>query len=272
MERNTGTINEIRAWIRQPDVSEEAVRKLLEDSRAGVRKLAQAWLRARERERKERERLDLMWKHEREWRAKGCVRIAGVDEAGRGPLAGPVVAAAVILPEDFDPEGLNDSKQLSPAERAELRERIEREALAVGVGMVDAQTIDRVNILQATYMAMRMALSGLDPAPDAVLADAVTIPDIPFPQQGIIKGDALSHSIAAASVVAKTVRDEWMDHAARQYPEYGFDRHKGYGTPDHLEALKRYGITPIHRRSFAPVRELESVQLSLPIVEGGDRE
>jgi ribonuclease HII len=264
MREKAKTVAEIREWLKSGEgVSEETVRPLLADSRAGVRKLAESWLKERERLRREAERLTKMWRYEQEWRRQGFTRIAGVDEAGRGPLAGPVVAAAVILPEDFDPAGLNDSKQLAPDERLLLRKRIEREALAVGIGIVDAETIDRINILQATYQAMRMAIAQLEPGPDVILADAVTIPGIPIPQQGIIKGDALSHSIAAASVIAKTVRDEWMIRAAKEYPEYGFDSHMGYGTPEHLKALRTYGPSPIHRRSFAPVRELENGQLSL---------
>jgi ribonuclease HII len=261
------TIPEIKAWLEAKEsISQAELNELLKDSRAGVRKLALSYMREQERKAKERKRLQTMWQYEREYWAKGMKWIAGVDEAGRGPLAGPVVAAAVILPPDFCAEGLNDSKQLTPTERMDLKKRIEQEAIAVGIGIVDVDYIDRHNILQATFQAMRIALSGLSPKPDMILADAVTIPGISIPQRGIVKGDALSHSIAAASVMAKTTRDEWMMRAAKEYPEYGFDQHMGYGTPEHLEAIRKWGPTPLHRRSFAPIRELleeRAVQLSL---------
>jgi ribonuclease HII len=242
-------------------VSREELEQLLADRRAGVRKLAEARLREWERTEKERERIEAMWRFEREHWATGVRLIAGVDEAGRGPLAGPVVAAAVILPPDFDATGLNDSKQLTEAERNELRKRIEERAVAIGVGIVEAEEIDRLNILQATYQAMRIALSQLSPAAEMVLADAVQIPGITVPQLSLIKGDARSHSIAAASVIAKTERDAWMKRAAERYPEYGFERHMGYATPEHLEALRKWGPSPIHRRTFAPVRDMEQPDL-----------
>ncbi|SEN14090.1 ribonuclease HII [Lihuaxuella thermophila] len=251
------TIREIKEWLLQdPVLSQETINELLADSRAGVRKLVQSYLKDQERKKKEAARIESMWRIEKEYWAKGYQTLAGVDEAGRGPLAGPVVAAAVILPPDFDATGLNDSKQLSADERYQLRIRIEQEAVSVGIGMVDVEYIDEHNILQATYQAMRLATLQLDPAPQMILADAVQIPGLSIPQLGIVKGDSLSHSIAAASVIAKTVRDEWMIRAAQSYPEYGFDRHMGYATSEHIEALKKYGPTPIHRRSFAPVRDL----------------
>ncbi|MBA4544015.1 ribonuclease HII [Thermoactinomyces daqus] len=251
-----GTIAEIKAWLKsQETISGAELEALLQDSRAGVRQLARSCIKEQERREKERARLDAMWKYERECRARGIKWIAGVDEAGRGPLAGPVVAAAVILPADFPVEGLNDSKQLTAKERNVLKQRIEQKAIAIGIGLVDVAYIDRHNILQATYEAMRTAIRQLEPVPEIILADAVTIPSISINQQRIVKGDALSHSIAAASVIAKTTRDEWMIEAARKYPEYGFDQNMGYGTPEHLEALRKWGPTPLHRRSFAPVRE-----------------
>jgi ribonuclease HII len=250
-----GTIAEIKKWLEKKErLSPQELAELQNDSRAGVQKLAAQYIKKQERRKKEEERLEKMWYYEKKYRQQGIRLIAGVDEAGRGPLAGPVVAAAVILPESFPVEGLNDSKQMTPQNRQRLKERIESEAIAVGVGMADELYIDRHNILQATYHAMRKAIEQLPVKPDMVLADAVTIPDLGIPQQAIIKGDAKSHSIAAASVIAKTVRDEWMMQMAEKYPHYGFDHHMGYGTPEHLKALEEFGPSPIHRKSFAPVR------------------
>ena len=251
-----GTIREIEAWLAgKSDVSRELLEELLRDSRAGVRRIALRHLRKIERMEQEAARLEKMWQTERTYWARGLRAVAGLDEAGRGCLAGPVVAAAVILPEDFDVSGLNDSKQLSPSEREELRRRIDREATAVGIGMADVEYIDVHNILQATLEAMRRAVLSLPVSPDALLVDALTVPGLAIPQQAIIKGDSLSHSIAAASIVAKTERDRLMEEAGVRYPEYGFDQNKGYATPDHLAALERWGPCPLHRRSFAPVRE-----------------
>ncbi|SFJ80366.1 ribonuclease HII [Thermoflavimicrobium dichotomicum] len=253
----TMTIQQVKKWLsEQKEVSPEMLELLMADSRIGVRKLAQSYLREQERLQKERARLEAMWEYERAGWTQGYQVIAGVDEAGRGPLAGPVVAAAIVLPSDFDVTGLNDSKQLTREERNELRNRIERQAMAVGVGIVDVEYIDQYNILQATYEAMRRAIQKLSCQVDYLLVDAVKIPGISIPQQGIIKGDQLSHSIAAASIIAKTTRDEWMIQAAEKYPHYGFDKHMGYGTPEHLAALVKWGVSPIHRRSFAPVKEI----------------
>ena len=253
--RVPGTIKEIRARLLKEEPSESFIRQLQNDPRAGVRQLAQTYLRADESTRQEEKRIAAMWQFEQTYREQGYQVIAGVDEAGRGPLAGPVVAAAVILPEDFDASGLKDSKELSAKERLQLRTRIEKEAQAVAIDIVDAAYIDQHNILQATYQAMRNAVRKLSIKPDFLLVDAVSIPDMDIPQHGIVKGDRLSHSIAAASIIAKTVRDEWMLEAAKQYPEYGFEKHKGYATLEHQEALAKWGPCPIHRRSFAPVQE-----------------
>ncbi len=176
--------------------------------------------------------------------------ICGIDEVGRGPLAGPVVAGAVILPKDCDILYLNDSKQLSEKKREELYAVIMEKAIATGLGFVAPQRIDEINILQATYEAMREAVSKLNPQPDLLLNDAVTIPGILVKQVPIIKGDAKSISIAAASIIAKVTRDRLMVEYGTVYPEYGFASNKGYGAKAHLEALKKYGPTPIHRQSF----------------------
>ena len=176
--------------------------------------------------------------------------ICGIDEVGRGPLAGPVVTGAVILPKDCDILYLNDSKQLSEKKREELYEIIMEKAVSVGIGYNSPERIDEINILQATLEAMREAISKLDPQPSLLLNDAVTIPKVDIKQVPIIKGDAKSISIAAASIVAKVTRDRLMVQYAEIYPEYGFESNKGYGSASHIEALKKYGPTPIHRRSF----------------------
>jgi ribonuclease HII len=192
---------------------------------------------------------------EQEARRRGYRRIAGVDEAGRGPLAGPVVAAAVILPVHAGLAGIDDSKQLSETERERLYRVILDKAVGVGVGSADAGEIDSLNILEATRLAMRRAIADLVPPPDYVLSDAVTIPALRIPLRPIIKGDALSVSIAAASIIAKVTRDHLMAAYHETYPQYNFLSHKGYGTAEHLRMLARFGPSPIHRRAFAPVRE-----------------
>jgi ribonuclease HII len=192
--------------------------------------------------------------------SQGYSFIAGLDEAGRGCLAGPVVAAAVILPLADDCislfAGTRDSKQLTAQAREQLYEVIMRHALAVGVGIGSVELIDERNILQATKIAMCSALTQLFPSPQALLLDALLLPNIPLPQRSIIHGDALCLSIAAASVIAKVTRDRIMLQLHEQYPAYGFAQHKGYGTEEHRAALHAYGATPVHRKSFAPVREL----------------
>ena len=180
--------------------------------------------------------------------------IAGVDEVGRGPLAGPVVAAAVILPSSIKLPALNDSKQLSPAQRNSVYRLIQRAALAIGVGVVEAAEIDRINIRQASFSAMRLALEHLVLTPLHVLVDGFCIPKGPASQTGIVEGDQKSAHIAAASIIAKVTRDALMEWWDTRLPAYGFKKHKGYGTPEHLLALRRYGPSPIHRQSFAPIR------------------
>ena len=197
---------------------------------------------------KELERLSLMWEFERQY--EDCAWICGIDEAGRGPLAGPVAAGAAILPKDCQILYLNDSKKLSESRREELFLEIQEKAIAWSVGIVGPERIDEINILQATYEAMRQAIAKLDPAPQVLLNDAVTIPGMMIPQVPIIKGDAKSVSIAAASILAKVTRDHMMEEYDKEYPEYGFAKHKGYGTQAHIAAIKEFGPTPIHRRSF----------------------
>ncbi len=197
---------------------------------------------------KELERLSLMWEFERQY--EDCAWICGIDEAGRGPLAGPVAAGAAILPKDCQILYLNDSKKLSESRREELFLEIQEKAIAWSVGIVGPERIDEINILQATYEAMRQAIAKLDPAPQVLLNDAVTIPGMMIPQVPIIKGDAKSVSIAAASILAKVTRDHMMEEYDKEYPEYGFAKHKGYGTQAHIAAIKEFGPTPIHRRTF----------------------
>lgn len=197
-----------------------------------------------------------LWHYEALGRERGRAVIAGLDEAGRGPLAGPVVAACVVLPDTFLLEGVDDSKKLTEKQREDAYERIRKEAVAVGVGMADHAEIDTVNILRASWIAMRRAVADLWPAclPDLLLVDGLPVPDLPCAEVlPIVGGDGASASIAAASIVAKVVRDAMMRDFDMRYPGYGFARHKGYGSAVHREALSRLGPCPIHRRSFAPV-------------------
>ncbi|MGE5561303.1 MAG: ribonuclease HII [Chloroflexota bacterium] len=234
----------------RPDQHAALLAALQSDRRVGVVRLSQ-WLTASlAAAAEERERVLAMHRFERQARAAGYSLIAGVDEAGRGPLAGPVVAGAVILPPDFVLSGLNDSKQVRPRMREELYERITSAAVAWGVGEADVEFIERENILQATYEAMRRALAAIGVRPDFLLLDAVSLPGVTTPQQPIIRGDALSASIAAASIIAKVTRDRLMVEYDEQFPGYGFARHKGYGTDEHWAALRRLGPCPLHRRSF----------------------
>jgi len=199
---------------------------------------------------KEKERLLKMTEYESQCYEKGYKLIAGVDEVGRGPLAGPVVAAAVILGEGVIIPGVNDSKKLSEAKREFLYDEIKSKALCCSIGIVDEKIIDEVNILNATYLAMKKALEGLSERPEYILLDAVTLKDINIPQKSIIKGDSLSLSIAAASIIAKVERDRIVSDYDKIYPNFSFSKHKGYGTREHIECIKKYGLLPIHRKSF----------------------
>ncbi len=203
------------------------------------------------------EALDL-WQHEKAAGQAGFIRIAGIDEVGRGPLAGPVLAACVILPQGFDLAGINDSKKLSERQRERAEARIRAEAAAIGIGSVEPDTIDRINILQATHEAMRLAYAQIVPPPDFVLIDGLPVRGFPCTNAlALVQGDSRSVSIAAASIVAKVARDRLMQAYDLVYPEYGFAGHKGYGSAKHLAALAEFGPCPIHRRSFAPVAACE---------------
>lgn len=219
-----------------------------EDSRAGVQNLIQKYQKQEEALKKERERTEQMKIYEHKYEDLGW--ICGIDEVGRGPLAGPVVAGAVILPHDSKILYLNDSKQLTAQKRGELYDVIMREAVAVGIGYASPARIDEINILQATYEAMREAISKLSVKPDVLLNDAVKIPQVDICQVPIIKGDAKSVSIAAASIVAKVTRDRLMEEYDKVLPGYGFASNKGYGSAEHIAALKEIGPSPIHRQSF----------------------
>lgn len=199
---------------------------------------------------------DPLFQYERELLEQGHMLIAGVDEAGRGPLAGPVVAAAVILPSDFFCKDLNDSKKLTASLREKIFTKIvDDDRVDYGVGIIDSEKIDKLNILQATFEAMRTALSQLTQIPEYVLVDGkMQIPDIETVQRAIVRGDSLSGSIAAASIIAKVTRDSMMHDFHQQYPKYGFNKHKGYGTRQHMEMLAIHGTCPIHRKSFAPCK------------------
>ncbi len=218
------------------------------DERAGVKKIVESAAKKIVAYEKEVERTYRMKEYERKY--ENCRYICGIDEVGRGPLAGPVVAAAVILPKDTDILYLNDSKQLSEKKREELYEEIISKAVAYGIGFADEDVIDEINILQADYVAMRKALSCLSVEPDILLNDAVTIPEVSIKQVPIIKGDAKSVSIAAASIVAKVTRDRFMVEMDKKYPGYGFASNKGYGSAAHISAIKEMGPCKIHRRSF----------------------
>lgn len=243
-------IGEIKALFREAEVSQldELIARFEEDERAGVVKLCEAAKKRKQAFEEEVKRTFQMKEYERKY--ENCRYICGIDEVGRGPLAGPVVAAAVILPKDVDIYYLNDSKQLSEKKREALYDEIMEKAIAVGIGFADEKCIDEINILQADYVAMRDAIKQLGVTPDVLLNDAVTIPEVDIEQVPIIKGDAKSVSIAAASIVAKVTRDRFMVEMDEKYPGYDFAKNKGYGSANHITRIKEVGPCPIHRRSF----------------------
>ncbi len=246
------SISEIKAELENADkdTRESLLELCKKDTRKGVLKLVEKYEKQKVAMAEELERLKKM--HEFEDKYSEYEYIAGIDEAGRGPLAGPVVAASVILPKDCEILYLNDSKQLSAKRRDELFDEIKQKAIAYGIGIVSQGRIDEINILQATYEAMREAIGRMSEKqnPDLLLVDAVHIPDVDIKQVGIVKGDAKSVSIAAASILAKVTRDRFMVEMDKLYPEYGFASHKGYGSKSHIEAIKKYGASPIHRQTF----------------------
>ena len=223
---------------------------LRRDERKSVQNIAVKMAKKLDSIRREDERLEAINIFENEGYNKGYIYIGGIDEAGRGPLAGPVVAAVVVFKPNTKIEGINDSKKLSESKRDELFDIIKDQAIDYGIGIVNNEEIDKFNILNATYMAMKKAVNCLEKTPDYLLIDATTIPGVDIAQKPIIKGDSKSISIAAASILAKVTRDSIMYQYDEIYPEYGFKSHKGYGTKEHYEAIEKQGITPIHRKSF----------------------
>ena len=250
------TIKEIKEQLASIQrLDDPLLTELEQDSRSGVIQAIAKRKREIQKRLDEDERLEGMLAYEKECYARGMELIAGVDEVGRGPLAGPVVAAAVILPKACKIPGLNDSKKIPKSKHKEIYEAVLQNAIAIGIGAKDNQVIDQVNIYEATKLAMMEAIGQLEPQPQHLLIDAMKL-DLPIPQTSIIKGDANSLSIAAASIVAKVTRDQMMEEFDKEYPGYDFAQNAGYGTANHLAGLDQLGVTPIHRRSFEPVKSM----------------
>lgn len=250
------TIKEIKERLATiDDLDHPLFEELILDGRAGVQAAISKRKRELQKQVDEDLRLEKMLAYEKELYAQGIDLIAGVDEVGRGPLAGPVVAAAVILPKACKILGLNDSKKIPKSKHKEIYEAVLQNAIAIGIGIKDNQVIDQVNIYEATKLAMMEAIGQLEPQPQHLLIDAMKL-DLPIPQTSIIKGDANSLSIAAASIVAKVTRDQMMEEFDCEYPGYDFTQNAGYGTAKHLAGLDKLGVTPIHRRSFEPVKSM----------------
>lgn len=245
-------INEIKEILSGTPIERlpDKINMFKSDDRAGVVRLVERYEKKYAAYLEELKRLESISVFEKELRKNGYRLIGGIDEVGRGPLAGPVVTAAVILPEDCAIAGINDSKKLTAGKREELSAQIKEKAVAYSFGSASPVEIDEINILQATYRAMRRAIEGLKIKPDFLLADAVTIPGIEIPQKGIVHGDAKSITIGAASIIAKVERDAMMNEYEKVFGGYGFERNKGYGSAEHISALKELGPCPIHRRSF----------------------
>ena len=250
------TIKEIKEQLANIQrLDDPLLTELEQDSRSGVIQAIAKRKREIQKRLDEDERLEGMLAYEKECYARGMELIAGVDEVGRGPLAGPVVAAAVILPKACKIPGLNDSKKIPKSKHKEIYEAVLQNAIAIGIGIKDNHVIDQVNIYEATKLAMMEAIGQLEPQPQHLLIDAMRL-DLPISQTSIIKGDANSLSIAAASIVAKVTRDQMMEEFDREYPGYDFAQNAGYGTSNHLAGLDQLGVTPIHRRSFEPVKSM----------------
>ena len=250
------TIKEVKERLAMIDELDHPLfEELILDGRAGVQAAISKRKRELQKQVDEDLRLEKMLAYEKELYAQGIDLIAGVDEVGRGPLAGPVVAAAVILPKACKIPGLNDSKKIPKSKHKEIYEAVFQNAIAIGIGIKDNHVIDQVNIYEATKLAMMEAIGQLEPQPQHLLIDAMRL-DLPISQTSIIKGDANSLSIAAASIVAKVTRDQMMEEFDREYPGYDFAQNAGYGTANHLAGLDKLGVTPIHRRSFEPVKSM----------------
>lgn len=250
------TIKEVKERLAMIDELDHPLfEELILDGRAGVQAAISKRKRELQKQVDEDLRLEKMLAYEKELYAQGIDLIAGVDEVGRGPLAGPVVAAAVILPKACKIPGLNDSKKIPKSKHKEIYEAVLQNAISIGIGVKDNQVIDQVNIYEATKLAMMEAIGQLEPQPQHLLIDAMKL-DLPIPQTSIIKGDANSLSIAAASIVAKVTRDQMMEEFDREYPGYDFAQNAGYGTANHLDGLHKLGVAPIHRRSFEPIKSM----------------
>lgn len=250
------TIKEIQQRLELvTDLADPFLAEAAIDSRSGVQKAIEKRKRAIQAELDEDLRLEQMLRYEKKLYQAGYQAIAGVDEVGRGPLAGPVVAAAVILPPGCKIKGLNDSKKIPKKKHQDIYQAVMDKALAVGIGLMDSEIIDQVNIYEATKLAMKKALSKLSLKPDYLLIDAMKL-DVDIPQESIIKGDANSLSIAAASIVAKVTRDKLMADYDKEFPGYDFAKNAGYGTKNHLQGLDRHGVTPIHRKTFEPIKSM----------------
>lgn len=260
MKKTVKEIKEIFQLIRESsdlEKQKELVEFYKDDSRESVKKIVQGFLKYKEKEKEEIARIREMYNYEREMNSKGYEFIAGTDEAGRGPLAGPVVAASVILSPETIMMGLNDSKKLSAKKREELAEVIKKEALAFSVVEISPEVIDEINILNAAHLGMKKSLENLSIKADFVLVDGTKNKQILRPQLPLVKGDSKSASIAAASILAKVYRDKLMEEYSVLYPEYGFEKHKGYPTKDHIEAVEKHGVLSIHRKTFAPISNLK---------------
>lgn len=255
------SITEIKQLLNEKPLNAAFIAQLKDDPRKGVQQLLKRMENQLKKEEELRSQFAQMSIYENRQRQRGLNYIAGTDEAGRGPLAGPVTAAAVILPEDFYLPGLNDSKKLSEKQRDSFALTIKEHAVSWHVAIIEPAEIDRINIFEATKKAMAEAIKQLQPTPDHCLIDAVRVPGLPFPQESIEKGDAKSISIAAASILAKTTRDKIMKDLHEICPQYGFASNMGYGTKAHLESLESMGPTPYHRRSFAPVARAVTLHL-----------
>lgn len=253
------TIKEVKERLAMVDELDHPLfEELIYDARAGVQSAINKRKRELQKQVEEDLRLEKMLAYEKELYAQGVQLIAGVDEVGRGPLAGPVVAAAVILPENCKIPGLNDSKKIPKSKHQAIYQAVLDQALSIGIGVKDNRIIDQVNIYEATKLAMLEAIQELEPQPQHLLIDAMKL-DLPISQTSIIKGDANSLSIAAASIVAKVTRDQMMIAYDQEYPGYDFSQNAGYGTTKHLEGLEKQGVSPIHRRSFEPIKSMTDV-------------
>lgn len=256
MDLSTYTVNRIKNMLAETEDGTDLIQAMQNDSRRSVQKLAQSYLKKLERQEAERERLMHMYSLETAYYNQGIYGIAGVDEAGRGPVAGPVMVAAVILPPYWECPGLNDSKKVRPEKREELYDKIMNEAVAVACVAKSEREIDELNIYHAAQQGMYDAIAALQRPAEAVLADAMPLPALSVPHEAIVHGDAKSASIAAASIIAKVTRDRLMIQYDSEYPQYGFAIHKGYLTQRHIDAIHQYGPCPIHRRSFEPIKSI----------------